>query len=126
MRSLRLSALALALLLAVGLFNGAYLTRRCTAWTAQLDAVTAAVAQGDWDGAEDGMAALAHSWQQHRTYLSMTLPHDEIDVADTALHQCADHVSARDGAALAGTALLLRLQLRELAEREQLRFGNIL
>lgn len=126
MRSLRLSALVLALLLTAGLFNGAYLTRRCAAWTAELDTVTAAVAQGDWDGAGESMAALMQSWQQHRSYLCMTLPHHEIDGADTALHQCADCVSDRDGDALSDAALQLRLQLQRLAELEQLSLENIL
>lgn len=126
MKAIRLSSLALALLLTAGLVNSAYLTRCCTVWTAQLDAVTAAVAQDDWNLAGDGMAALAHSWQQHRPYLCMTLPHDEIDGADTALHQCAGHVLARDSTALADTALQLRLQLQRLAELEQLSLANIL
>lgn len=126
MRSLRLSALVLALLLAAGLFNGAYLTRRCTAWRAQLDIVTAAVAQGDWDEAGESMAALTGSWQQHHPYLCMTLPHHEIDEADTALHQCAGYVSSRDGVALTDAALQLRLQLRRLAELEKLSLENIL
>lgn len=126
MRSLRISALILALLLAAGLVNGAYLTHCCTAWMTQLDAVTAAVERGNWRTAEGDMAELEQSWQQHRSYLCMTLPHDEIDGADTVLHQCAGHVSAQNDAAFTDTALQLRLQLHRLAELEQLNLENIL
>ena len=126
MKALRVSIVVLAALMAVSLVNSAYLTARCRDWTARLDAVTAAAESGDWDVAAGEMAALRSDWQRKQSYLHITLQHEEINEADTLLHQCALYVDSRDGDALADAAVQLTLQFDRLAELEQLSIKNVL
>ena len=126
MKALRVSILVLALLMAVSLVNSAYLTARCGDWTACLDAVTIAAAGGDWNTAEREMTALRTDWQKKQRYLHITLMHEEINAADTLLHQCALFVNARDNDSLSDTAVQLALQFARLAELEQLSIRNVL
>ena len=126
MKALRAAILVLVLLMAASLVNSAYLTARCGDWTARLDAVTAAAEGGDWDTAGREMAALRTDWQKKQSYLHITLMHEEINEADTLLHQCALFVDAQDNESLSDTAVQLALQFDRLAEMEQLSIKNVL
>ena len=112
MKALRIAIVTLVLLMAAGLANSAYLT--------------AAAESGDWDAAAGEMAALRSDWQRKQGYLHITLQHEEINEADTLLHQCALYVDSRDGDALADAAVQLTLQFDRLAELEQLSIKNVL
>ena len=126
MKALRVSIVVLAALMAVSLVNSAYLTARCGGWTEQLRAVTAAAESGDWAGAEGEMSALRADWQQKQSYLHITLMHEEINEADTLLHQCALAVTRQDEDALADGAVQLALRFDQLAELERLSIQNVL
>ena len=126
MKALRVSIVVLAALMAVSLVNSAYLTARCGGWTEQLRAVTAAAESGDWAAAEGEMSALRADWQQKQSYLHITLMHEEINEADTLLHQCALYVAQQDREALSDAAVQLSLQFDRLAELEQLSIRNVL
>ena len=126
MKALRVSILVLALLMAASLVNSAYLTARCDDWTARLESVTAAAAVGDWDGAAEKMSLLRQDWQQHQSYLHITLQHEEINEADTLLRQCALYVKEQDNDALSDAAVQLALEFDRLAELEQLSIKNVL
>lgn len=126
MKALRASILVLVLLMAVSFVNNAYLTRRCNDWTARLTAVTDAAGSGDWDTARQEMTALDNDWQDKLAYLHMTLQHDEINKADTLLHQCLLLIDARNMDDLPNVALQLSLQWDRLAEMEQLSIKNVL
>ncbi len=126
MKALRISIAMLVLLVAVSLLNGACLTRRCDGWKAQLDAVTAAAGRDDWDTAQQEMAALHGSWQQRQGYLHIILQHEEINEADTLLHQCALYAAQQDAGQLSDAAVQLALQLDRLMEMEQLSIKNVL
>ena len=126
MKALRIAVAVLVLLMAAGLVNGAYLTARCDEWTARLDAVTAAAAVSDWDGAAERISLLQRDWQQHQSYLHITLQHEEINEADTLLHQCALYVEEQDSDALSDAAVQLALAFDRLAELEQLSIKNVL
>lgn len=126
MKALRAAILTLVLLMAAGLANSACLTARCDDWTAQLNAVTSAAGGGDWDTARREMSALQTDWQDSQSYLRITLPHGEINEADTLLHQCALYVRERDNSALSGAAVQLALEFDRLAELERLNIRNVL
>lgn len=126
MKTFRISILILVLLLAAGLVNGLYLTQQSVEWTAGIDTVSAAAEDGDWDRAAHAMAALEESWQRHQSYLCITLPHDEINEADTLLHQLSLAVQTGEKSDLDDTALQLRLQIDRLAEMERLSLKNVL
>lgn len=126
MKALRAAILVLVLLMAVSLANSAYLTARCDDWTNRLNAVTAAAEGGDWDKAAREMAALRADWQKKQSYLHITLQHEEINEADTLLHQCALFVDTQDNDSLSDTAVQLALQFDRLAEMEQLSIKNVL
>ena len=119
MKALRIAIVTLVLLMAAGLVNSVYLTARCHDWTARLDAVTSAAENGDWEAAAGEMAALRADWQRKQSYLHITLQHEEINEADTLLHQCALYVDSRDNDSLADAAVQPTLQFDRLAELGQ-------
>ena len=126
MKALRVAILTLVLLMAAGLANSVYLTARCDDWTARLNAVTSAAESGDWAAAQREMAALQADWQDKQSYLHITLQHEEINEADTLLHQCALYVRKQDNDALSNAAVQLALEFDRLAELEQLSIKNVL
>ena len=126
MKALRVAIITLVLLMAAGLANSAYLTARCDDWTARLNAVTSAAESGAWDTARREMAALQADWQDKQSYLHITLQHEEINEADTLLHQCALYVKEQDSDALSDAAVQLALEFDRLAELEQLSIKNVL
>ena len=126
MKALRVAIITLVLLMAAGLANSACLTARCDDWTARLESVTAAASVSDWAGAAEKMSLLQQDWQQHQSYLHITLQHEEINEADTLLHQCALYVAQQDSDALSDAAVQLALQFDRLAELEQLSIKNVL
>lgn len=126
MKALRVSAAVLVALIAVSLVNSAVLSARCGEWTTHLRTVTMAVGKSDWDTAEGEMAALQREWHRCQSYLHITLMHEEINEADTLLHQCVLYVTQRDSNALADAAVQLALQFDRLAEMERLSIKNVL
>ena len=121
MKALRVAIITLVLLMAAGLANSVYLTARCDDWTARLNAVTSAAESGDWE-----MSALQTDWREKQSYLHITLQHEEINEADTLLHQCALYVREQDNDALSDAAVQLALEFDRLAELEQLSIKNVL
>ena len=126
MKALRVAILTLVLLMAAGLANSVYLTARCDDWTARLNAVTSAAESGDWAAAQREMSALQADWQDKQSYLHITLQHEEINEADTLLHQCALYAETQDGSAFSDAAVQLTLQFDRLAEMERLSIKNVL
>ena len=126
MKALRIAILTLVLLMAAGLANSAYLTAQCDDWMTQLNAVTSAAEGGDWDVAQREMSALSADWQDRQSYLHITLQHEEINEADTLLHQCALYVGEQDDDSLSDAAVQLALAFDRLAELEQLSIKNVL
>ena len=53
-------------------------------------------------------------------------PHEEINKADTLLHQCALYAETQDGSAFSDAAVQLTLQFDRLAEMERLSIKNVL
>lgn len=66
------------------------------------------------------------SWQGAQSYLHITLQHEEINKADTLLHQCALYAETQDGSAFSDAAVQLTLQFDRLAEMERLSIKNVL
>ena len=102
------------------------LTARCDDWTARLNAVTSAAESGDWAAAQREMSELQTDWREKQSYLHITLQHEEINEADTLLHQCALYVREQDNDALSDAAVQLALEFDRLAELERLSVKNVL
>ena len=126
MKALRIAIAVFVLLMVAGLINGAYLSAQCRQWSVRLARAEEATEQGDWNSAQREMDALKKSWQGAQSYLHITLQHEEINKADTLLHQCALYVREQDNDALSDAAVQLALEFDRLAELEQLSIKNVL
>ena len=82
MRILRIPLFVLAALLVFALTNGAWMERRCSGWTDELDAIDQSVLQDDWDGAQQQLYALYEDWQSAQLWLHITADHEEIYAAE--------------------------------------------
>ena len=126
MKALRIAIAVFVLLMVAGLINGAYLSAQCRQWSVRLAHADEATEQGDWNSAQREMDALKKSWQGAQSYLHITLQHEEINKADTLLHQCALYAETQDGSAFSDAAVQLTLQFDRLAEMERLSIKNVL
>ena len=126
MKILRIPLFVLVALLVFALTNGAWMERRCSGWTDELDAIDQSVLQDDWDGAQQQLYVLYKDWQSAQLWLHITADHEEINAAEglfcrsLVLSQEADSVEFRAHIAE------LRSQLQLLYEMERLSIKNIL
>ncbi len=119
-------AAALALLLALSLWNAAAVADEIDGWCAMADAARTAAEDGDLAAAEASMAALEKSWQARRAYYHSILEHDELDDAEECFVRATNALRGGErGDFLAETAALAA-QLRVIAEMQSLRIENIL
>ena len=126
MKALRIAIAVLVLLMGAGLLNGACLSDQCSRWSAQLATAASAAELGQWSRAQQETEALRASWQHAQRYLHITLQHEEINKADTLLHQCALYAKTQDGSSFSDAAVQLTLQFDRLAEMERLDIKNVL
>lgn len=126
MKVFRIPIFILALILAVSLCNSVCLSRRCSDWTAQVDAADRAVQQDAWHSADTQLATLYDSWDSCQTWLHIVIDHKEIDDAEDLLQRCRVLCQEQDSAEFRASLADLRSQLKLLAEMERVSIKNIL
>ena len=126
MRSFVIPGAVLALLLGVCLLSGAWLTRQCDGWTAQLQEIDRCARADEWDAAEARLEALYGDWLQVQTWLHITMEHDELDEAEALFCRSLVLAEEEDSVEFRAHVADLRSQLMLLAEMEQPRAENIL
>lgn len=115
----------LAVVLSLILLSGGYLARLGDGWTEAAEALSAAALAGDMAQARQSLSTLEHRWQQHSLYLELVLSHTSLDEVDVLLHRAQAQCAAGDDTGLAATAAELTASLGQLAESQQVRWGNI-
>ena len=91
-----------------------------------LEAAEAEAEQGYWDKAEE-LTEIAHDkWDQHSTYLHITLRHTETDEVYTGFREVAEFIQCREGGEYSAANARLIASLELLSEAEQLTLKNVL
>ena len=112
-----LPAAALGAILAFCLWNSAAMAAHAARWQGQLDQADRLAQAEDWGYAD---------WTARQTYLHVVTNHDAVDGAEAMYHRALAFAESREGSELRAELADLRVQLRELAEMEELSWRNVL
>ena len=126
MRSFVIPGAVLALLLGVCLLSGAWLTARCTDWTAALADIDALAQNDDWETAENRLETLYGQWQQVQIWLHITLEHEALNNAEALFCRAAVLAEEEDSVEFRAHIADLMSALQLLCEMEQVRLENVL
>ena len=118
--------LLLAGILSLCLFNSARLTRRCSDWDRQLEAIDACCTADDWPAARMQLDSLYGQWQSAQPWLHIILDHDQLNAAQALFRRAQVLAQEEDSVEFRAHVADLRSQLMLLAEMEQPRAENIL
>ena len=91
-----------------------------------LEAAEAEAEQGAWDKATE-LTEIAHEkWDQHSTYLHITLRHTETDEIYTGFREVAEFIQCQENGEYSAANARLIANLELMAEAEQLTLQNVL
>ncbi len=116
----------LALLLGLSLWNAAAVKGLTEPWCASLARAEASAERGDWDAAESILSETRADWEARHPYFHIVTAHDELDEADALFAQAESFAAERDEGELRASLAALAVQLRVIAEMQQLTLKNVL
>lgn len=119
-------AAVLTLLLAASLWNAARIERDVAPWCETLTEASGAAARGEWDAAARLVRETRAAWEARREWLHIVVTHDELEAADTLFASAETYAAERDEAEFRAEAAKLIVQLRVVAETQQLSLRNVL
>ncbi len=125
MKAAAIPAAVLAVVLSLILLSGGCLARLGNGWAEAAEALSAAALTGDMVQARRSLSLLEQRWQRHSLYLELVLSHTSLDEVDVLLHRAQAQCAAGDDTGLAATAAELTASLGQLAQSQQVRWGNI-
>lgn len=126
MKSFVIPAAVLAVLLGLSLWNGWWLSQRCSDWDAELAAIDALAVQEAWNAAEARLEALYGDWRRQGLWLHVTMEHDALNEAEGLFCRALVLAEEEDSVEFRAHIAELRSALQLLAEMEQVRVENIL
>ena len=121
-----LPAAALGAILAFCLWNSAAMAAHAARWQGQLDQADRLAQAEDWGAAAAPIQAGYADWTARQTNLHVVTNHDAVDGAEAMYHRALAFAESREGSELRAELADLRVQLRELAEMEELSWRNVL
>lgn len=121
-----LPAGVLTLLLAVSLWNGAAVSRAVAPWCDALTEAQYAAEREDWIAAARLVRETREAWDARRGWLHIVAAHDELEAADMLFAAAEGWAANRDAAEFCEELAQLRVQLRVVAEMQQLSLHNVL
>lgn len=119
------SVLILAAILTAAALNSAAVAGKAAGWDAQLQQAQVQAQSDDWAAVRGAMTAVHHSWNNSRTYLRITVRHEELDDAESLWCRASVSADEQERADFLADTTELRNQLRLLAETEAFRIGNV-
>ncbi len=119
------SVLILAAILAAAVLNCGVIARRADCWSGEIQQAEALAREGDWQGARSALKRARRSWNVSRTYLRITIRHEELDNAEAIYCRAAVSADAEELSDFLSETAELRNQLHLLSETEQFTIGNV-
>ncbi|MCD8189283.1 MAG: DUF4363 family protein [Clostridiales bacterium] len=126
MKRLWIALGVLALLLAGSLWNTARVTRVSDSLTAALNQAEAAVAEDDWDTAEELTQQALEQWTAAEPWLAFVLCHENTDEVTTGFQEVLGFLQYRSAPEYDSANGALVAQVEHLAEIEVLNWQNVL
>lgn len=119
------SLLILAAIVSAAALNCGIIARKTVLWDEKISQSEVQAQAGDWSSAEKLLKKMQKSWENSRTYLRITIRHEELDSVETLCSRAAVAADQRERADFLGETAELRSRLRLLSEMEQFKLGSI-
>lgn len=126
MKAFRIPIFTLLLLLFICLYAGKCVTAHTDIWQEQLNLISDAVEQEDWNSASENLSALYTNWQAQQGWLHLIIAHAELDETEALLQRCAVLTQQQISDELTADLAELRSQFQLLDEMQRLTLRNIL
>lgn len=117
--------LILAAILTAAALNCAVIAQKTTIWHGEILQAETQAQSGDWPAAKKSLQAMRRSWESSRTYLRVTVRHEELDSVEALFVRAAAAAGQGERSDFLGETAELRSQLRLLSETEQFKIGNV-
>lgn len=117
--------LILAAIVSAAALNCGMIARKTALWEDEISQAETQAQQGDWSSAEKFLQKMQKSWDTSRTYLRITIRHEELDSVEALSCRAAVAAAQRERADFLSETAELRSRLRLLSEMEQFKLGSI-
>lgn len=118
--------LILAVLLLFSLWTGRRVEADTERWRTPLLQSSEAALLGDWDAAEDLLAASYDDWQNCQLFLHIVVQHEVVEDAEAMYRRAKAFLDGRETEEYRAELADLIHQLLALQEQEELSWGNVL
>ena len=125
MRLLLSVLLAVALVTAAGLGVNRQLGMATDRLVAQIDRISAAIEQDDWDGAAGETDRLIAVWEQEACWWPIFFEHYEMDNIEFSMAKCKEYVACKNAPLSLGQLSEIRLMIEHMSRKEAVSLGNI-
>lgn len=126
MKYFAIPAVVLSMLLGVSLWNAATMEREAAPWYDALSEAQLRAEQADWKQARRIVFETQKAWDARRIYFHIVTAHDELESADALFAAAERFAEQHDAAEFSSCVAQLIIQLRIVAEMQQLTLRNIL
>ena len=126
MKPFFIACLILVSLFVAGLMNCRTVTHLSDSIETQLSYSQAAAQSGRWDEVGDALHNAAETWQEHKTYLHVTLDHSDIEETEALFADICQYAAQEDVHKYCTSAERLTVQLEHLKETQQISIKNVL
>lgn len=126
MKPFFIACLILVSLFAAGLMNAQTVSRLSDSIETQLSYSQSSAKSGQWDEVGDTLHDVAELWQEHKTYLHVTLDHSEIEEVEALFAEARQYAAQGDVDKYCTCAERLAVQLEHLKETQRISIKNVL
>lgn len=119
------SVLILATILAAAALNCGIIAKRAALWNEEILYSETQAQSDDWLSAQKALHKMQQSWNASRTYLRITVRHEELDNVEALCCRAAVAANAEELSDFLEETAELRNQLCLLSETEQFKIGNV-
>ena len=121
-----IACLILVSLFAAGLMNAQTVSRLGDSIETQLSYSQSSAKSGQWEEVGDTLHDVAELWQEHKTFLHVTLDHREIEETEALFAEIRQYAAQEDIRKYCTSAERLAVQLEHLKESQRISIKNIL
>lgn len=126
MKTFVISLVILALILGGGAFYTISLDRICDEIAGHTDAIGAALAKGDLEGAREQTRQLERVWGEKKGVLTALVDHSYLSAIDVSVAELTENMNYEELSQASEKNAKIKTQVKDIAQNEHLHFENIL
>ncbi len=126
MKPFFIACLILLSLFTAGVMNARTVSQLSDSIETQLSYSQASAQRGQWGEVGHTLHAASETWQEHKTYLHVTLDHGEIEETEALFAEARQYAAREDADRYCLCAERLAVQLEHLKESQKISVQNVL